>query len=103
MTSYNMINGIYTPNSYDLCTDVLRREWGYDGLVMSDWNATDKCSHPQAIKAGNDLIMPGNNRVRKALAGALKSGELTRAELELCGDRILNLIFSSDTAKEFRP
>lgn len=103
MTSYNMINGIYTPNSYDLCTDVLRREWGYDGLVMSDWNATDKCSHPQAVKAGNDLIMPGNNRVRKALAGALKSGELTRAELELCGDRILNLIFSSDTAKEFRP
>lgn len=103
MTSYNQINGTYTPNSQDLCTAVLRWEWGYRGLVMSDWNSTDKCSHALAIQAGNDLIMPGNPRVRRALLQALKHNQLSRQQLETCGDRVLSLIFSCDTAKEFRP
>lgn len=101
MTSYNMVNGVYTPNSYDLCTKVLRCEWGFDGLVMSDWNSTDKCSHAAAIQAGNDLIMPGNARVRKALLAALKSGELAKTDLSRSAARVLKLIFDSAVADEF--
>ena len=60
MTSYNKVNGTYVNNSYELITKVLRNEWGFDGLVMTDWFATGKGlgSHCAAIEAGNDLIMP---------------------------------------------
>lgn len=101
MSSYNMVNGVYTPNSYDLCTRVLRNEWGFEGLVMSDWNSTDKCSHSAAINAGNDLLMPGNKWVRKALLEALKNGELDTAALRRSAGRVLKLIFDSAVADEF--
>ena len=101
MTSYNMVNGTYTPNSADLCTRVLRNEWGFGGLVMSDWNATDKCSHAEAINAGNDLIMPGSGAVEKSLKAALKTGELSRTALIRSAARVLNLVFSAHTSEEF--
>ena len=101
MTSYNMVNGIYTPNSYDLCTKVLRGEWGFAGLVMSDWNSTGQCSHAAALQAGNDLIMPGNSGVRKALRMALKSGTLDRSDLRRSAARVLRMIFRSATAEGF--
>ncbi|MCM1235316.1 MAG: glycoside hydrolase family 3 C-terminal domain-containing protein [Ruminococcus flavefaciens] len=101
MTSYNMVNDVYTPNSHDLCTKVLRCEWGFEGLVMSDWNSTDKCSHAAAINAGNDLIMPGNSGVRKALTAALKAGELDKAALRRSAGRVLKLIFDSTVAEGF--
>lgn len=101
MTSYNMVNGTYAPNSYDLCTTVLRCEWGFKGLVMSDWNATDQCDHAKAINAGNDLIMPGNGAVRKKLREALKAGRLERAALVRSASRVLNLIFGAATAEGF--
>ena len=61
MTSYNKLNGVYTPNSHDLCTKVLRNEWGFDGVVMTDWYSTNPGQGDNAIcmAAGNDLIMPG--------------------------------------------
>ena len=99
MTSYNMVNGVYTPNSHDLCTKTLRCEWGYEGLVMSDWNAVDQCSYPAAINAGNDLIMPGNASVRKALTAALKSGELDVAALHRSAARVLSLVFRATTSE----
>ena len=101
MSSYNMVNGVYTPNSGGLCTEVLRREWGFAGLVMSDWNATGQCSHAAAVNAGNDLIMPGNKGVRKALLEALKKGELDRAALDRSAARVLKLVFQSRTAEGF--
>lgn len=101
MSSYNMVNGVYTPNSGGLCTEVLRREWDFTGLVMSDWNATDQCSHAAAINAGNDLIMPGNKGVRKALLESLKKGELDRAALDRSAARVLKLVFQSRTAEGF--
>lgn len=101
MTSYNMVNGVYTPNSFDLCTKVLRNEWGFGGVIMSDWNSTDKCSHPAAINAGNDLIMPGNASVRKALETAFKSGDLDKKQLRRSAARILRLILSAATSEGF--
>ncbi len=101
MSSYNKVNGTYVCNSRDFCTGVLREEWGFDGVVMSDWNATDQCSHSQAINAGNDLLMPGNKGVEKALQKALKEGTLDRQVLNTSAGRVLEMIFSSDTCKGF--
>ena len=72
MSSYNRVNGKYVCNSFDFCTRVLRKEWGFKGLVMSDWDATEKCSYAEAINAGNDLIMPGTSAVAKKLMKDLK-------------------------------
>lgn len=101
MSSYNRVNGKYVCNSYDFCTRVLRQEWGFEGLVMSDWNATEQCSYSEAINAGNDLIMPGTAAVAKALEKALKEGRLDRRSLNASAGRVLRLIFNSDTCKEF--
>ena len=58
MTSYNLINGVPSADSYDLCTDLARGEWGFEGLIMTDWNGGS--STPWiSMHAGNDLIMPG--------------------------------------------
>lgn len=71
MTSYNLINGEHACNSRDLLTHILRNEWGFEGIVMTDWfvtsaeiNAEKESIHPEAsaagcVKAGNNLIMPG--------------------------------------------
>lgn len=98
MTSYNLVNGIHTFASYDLCVKILRNEWGYDGLVMTDWTASEKNpgEHADCINAGNDLIMPGHPKARKELQEALKSGKLQRADLEITAANVLNVIFSSN-------
>lgn len=101
MSSYNRVNGRYVCNSFDLCIRVLRQEWGFQGLVMSDWNATEQCSYAGAINAGNDLIMPGTPAVTKKLLAALKEGKLRREALDLSAGRVLELIFRSDTCKDF--
>ena len=59
MSPYNLLNGVHTANSYDLLTNVLRREWGFQGMVMTDWNTTGKggSAADLCIRAGNDLVM----------------------------------------------
>ena len=101
MSSYNRVNGKYVCNSFDFCTRVLRLEWGFEGLVMSDWNATEQCSYSEAINAGNDLIMPGTSAIAKRLRSDLKAGKLSKDALDLSAGRVLELIFKSDTCKEF--
>jgi len=101
MSCYNRVNGTYVCNSPDLLTHVLRKEWGYNGLVMSDWTATCQCSHAQAINAGNDLIMPGGREVQKALALDLQNGVLDKRALNMSASRVLDLIFKSYTCKDF--
>lgn len=101
MSSYNKVNGRHVCNTYDLLTRILRDEWGFEGLVMSDWNATEQCSYSDAINAGNDLIMPGNNGVVKALLSDLKDGKLNKKALDNSAARVLELIFKSDTCKDF--
>ena len=101
MSSYNRVNGRYVCNSKDLLTGVLREEWGFEGLVMSDWNATDPASHVEAVNAGNDLIMPGNKGVEKALGEGLKNGTLDKKALKRSAGRVLEMIFRSAACADF--
>ncbi len=101
MSSYNRVNGLHVCNNRVLLTDILRNEWGFCGVVMSDWNATDQCSRSVAINSGNDLIMPGNSNVKKDLMRALKDGRLLRSELDVSAARVLELVFRSATCRDF--
>ncbi len=104
MTSYNDINGMPSANNYDLCTAVLRDEWGFKGFVMTDWGGG--ISMPAlSMCAGNDMIQPGGPSVVQDLAGALAletetknrglaeySEKLTLAQLQSCALHILGVI-----------
>ena len=92
MTSYNLINGVHTSESAQLLEVILRREWGFDGLVMTDWvvdgMTRSDMKHPRAtaaatIKAGNELFMPGGETDREDLLAALERGSAGRGT----GDR----------------
>ncbi len=91
MTSYNLLNGVHTNEHRGLCTDILRDEFGYDGLIMTDWEVSSMplppgkypIAHPEkAALAGNDLYMPGSKDDFKRIMDALRSGELKRETLE---------------------
>ena len=101
MTSYNKLNGVYAPNSFDLCTNLLRSEWGFDGVVMTDWLSTGKglACNGAAIKAGNDLIMPGGKYYMKMIKEALASGFLKQDELRLSCARVLRDVMAGRTGK----
>ena len=101
MTSYNKINGVYTPNSYDLCTKVLRCEWGFDGVVMTDWFSTGKelAGNGLAIKAGNDLICPGGGYFYNALKNDVKAGIVSMEDIRLSCSRVLEAVINGRTGK----
>ncbi len=103
MTSYNKLNHVYTPNSYDLCTKALRNEWGFNGVVMTDWMSTDKGlgGRSAAYKAGNDLIMPGGNAVVKECTKDFKAGRLSQDEIDVCCRRVLKAVSDSKVQKEY--
>lgn len=103
MTSYNLVNGEHTAHRTDLLAGVLRGEWGYDGLVMSDWVpaalAREPHTYPGAcasgsICAGNDLMMPGGPEDKADLLNALHDPHarypLTRSQLERCAARVVS-------------
>lgn len=94
MASYNKINGVYNTNNYDLLVKVLRNEWGFEGLVMSDWNAVDvdRGDPCIAMKAQCDLLMPGKPVWAKILAEGLQSGTVTRSDLQRSAARVLGLV-----------
>lgn len=103
MTSYNRLNGVYTANSYDLCTKVLRNEWGFDGVVMTDWfsSLVAKNGAALAMKAGNDLVMPGEPLSKKNIVRAVEKELLTRAELKRCCCNVVRAIMNSAIQKEY--
>ena len=90
MSSYNKLNGTYTSERHDLLTDVLRGDWGFKGYVMTDWMGGS--SPKDQMKAGNDLLMPGNPRQTEAIIKAVQDGELDEAVLDQNVERILNII-----------
>ena len=103
MTSYNRVNGIYTPNSYDLCTKLLRNEWGFDGVVMTDWYSTNKgqASNALAMAAGNDLIMPGGGSFKKEILSGVKSGIISEEDVRRSCANVVKSIFNSAIQKEY--
>ena len=103
MTSYNRINGVYAPNSYDLCTKALRNEWGFDGVVMTDWFSTNKNlgHNALAMKAGNDLIMPGGGSYKKEILAGVKSGMISEKDVRRCCANVVRTIMNSATQKEY--
>ena len=103
MTSYNKLNGVYTPTSRDLCTKVLRNEWGFDGVVMTDWFSTmvERGNSALAIGAGNDLIMPGEPLSKGAIIKAVRKGIIKEEDLRRCCANVVKAILSSATQKEY--
>jgi beta-glucosidase len=100
MSSYNKINGTYTSESPDLLTGLLRQEWGFKGLVMTDWyGGHDPVAQ---LQAGNDLLMPGTAAQTQAILAALKSGRLTPAQLDVNVTRVLELVLKSPAFKGYR-
>ena len=100
MSSYNLVNGTYTSESHDLLSTLLRQEWGFEGLVMTDWYGG---KHPIAqLQAGNDLLMPGTTAQTQALLAALRSGQLTTAQLDANVTRVLKLVLRSPTFRADR-
>ena len=88
MSSYNRINGCFASENKWLLTDVLRTEWGFDGIVMSDWGGTN--DRIAGIRAGEDLEMPGDTAVSlKKVYDALSVGTLPAKEANICVSRIL--------------
>ncbi len=92
MCSYNRINGVYASENPWLLTDVLRKEWGFEGYVMSDWGAVSK--RPAGVAAGLDLEMPASGGVNdRKVVEAVKAGQLDEKLVDLCCERILNIVF----------
>lgn len=92
MSSYNIINGHRASENRELLEDILRGEWGFDGMVTTDWWTNGE--HYKEVKAGNDVKMATGFPDR--LLEALEKGILTRKEMEICGKRILELILKVD-------
>ena len=107
MTSYNRINGVHAANCADTCTKAARCEWGFAGVIMTDWTTTNAgkkdCTAPGCMRAGNDLVMPGMQNDADDLAEELKTGALAREDLQACIARLVNVIWKSNQYEDAVP
>ena len=99
MSSYNKINGEYTQSDPWLLTEVLRDEWGFEGLVMTDW--TGKRETDRQVAAGNDLMEPGRKSQIREVVRKVKRGELSEELLDICVTRVLELIVKTPHFREY--
>lgn len=111
MSSYNLINGTYTSARKDLLTDILRKEWGFKGIVMTDWfggfagfeSLKGGSSNVVAqLTAGNDLLMPGIPVQTKAVLENIKSGKLSKEVVDTNVRRILELVLRSPVMQNYK-
>jgi beta-glucosidase len=99
MSSYNKINGTYTSESNDLLTKILRNDWGFGGYVMTDWGGgMDAVAQ---MKAGNDMLQPGQPKQMKDIIAAVKNGQLDEKVLDLNVSRILKIMFKTPRYKHY--
>lgn len=109
MSSYNLLNGTHTANHYELLTSIARDEWGFDGMIMTDWGTTSEEDNEKhkykastcggCIRAGNDLIMPGSLPDVESLREAVQAGEVTMEELRLSSRRIIKTMLQLDAGR----
>lgn len=101
MSSYNKINGTYTSESPDLLKKILREDWGYKGLVMTDWfGGMDAVAQ---MKAGNELLMPGTPQQEQAIINAVKNGTLAESVIDENIDKLLSYIQLTQSFKGAQP
>ena len=93
MTSFNKINGVFAGGSKDLCTHILREEWGFDGAVVTDWGDMDVVVNgADAVAAGNDIVMPGGPPVIRQILKGYEEARVTREEMETATGHLLCMI-----------
>lgn len=93
MTSFNKINGVFSAGNKDLCTHILKEEWGYQGVVVTDWGDMDVVVNgADAVAAGNDIVMPGGPPVIAQILEGHESGRVSRKAMEDAVSRLLHMI-----------
>ena len=97
MCSYNPVNGVHASQNAKLLKKTLRDEFGFDGVIISDWDAV--WNHPEAVKATLDLRMPANDNAFTELKSAYEKGKLTDEDIDFCVQNILNLIEKAKNAE----
>jgi len=99
MSSYNLVNGTYANENAHLLQDILRRDWGFDGAVVTDWGGSN--DHALGVKNGSTLEMPapGGDAVRELLK-AVETGKITEADVDARLDELLTLVFDTHAAVE---
>ena len=99
MSSYNQINGEFVQQSYDALTTILRREWGFDGVVLTDWTGVRNTA--AQVHAGNDLMMPGYPQQVQDIIAAVGNGTLAIADVDTCVRGMLELIVRTPRYKAY--
>lgn len=97
MCAYNKINGTYCSDNKELLTDILRKEWGFQGMVVTDWGAMH--DRIEGFLAGCDLLMPGgSDYMEKETLEAVKSAKITEEQIDTCAQRVLSMIQNANEA-----
>ena len=99
MSSYNRLNGPFTQENRELLTTILRDEWGFDGIVMTDWTGLRNTA--AQIQAGNDLMEPGADSQIKDIIDKVKSGVLAESDLDICVKRILQYLVKTPAFRSY--
>ena len=100
MSSYNRINGPFTQENRELLTTILRDEWSFDGIVMTDWTGLRNTA--AQIQAGNDLMEPGADSQIKDIMDKVKSGVLKESDLDICVKRILQYLTKTPAFRAYK-
>jgi len=101
MSSYNLINGQFAMGSKDLLTDILRKDWGFDGMVMTDWDWRVYLPINEELTAGSDLLMPGLPFQMDSIIAMVKSGKLSMKDLDVNVHRMLEYIVRTPHFKNY--
>ena len=102
MTSYNKINGVHAANCFDTCTQAARNEWGFRGVIMTDWTTTMHspddvpCTAAGCMRAGNDLVMPGAASDHENLRAELADGRLPLKDLKRSIAHLVSVVWQSE-------